>query len=163
MTMNLTKHRSAALIAGLCLLSFAAAARAQHHEVVSADAIKWGPAPPSLPPGAQAARIMGDPGKPGPFVLRLKFPDGFVVPPHRHSNEEHVSVFAGGFAFGIGEKVDPAVKALPPGSFVRIPAKEAHWARAHGETIVQINGMGPFDVRYVRSGNDPRHKTTKTQ
>jgi hypothetical protein len=32
-----------------------------HHTVVSGDAIKWGPAPPSLPPGAQAAVLLGSP------------------------------------------------------------------------------------------------------
>ena len=59
-----------------------------HHTVVPADAVKWGPAPPSLPPGAQAAALLGSPAKDGPFVLRLKFPSGFVVPPHRHSKDE---------------------------------------------------------------------------
>jgi hypothetical protein len=55
-----------------------------HHTVVPADAVKWGPAPPSLPPGAEAAVLLGSPAKEGPFVLRLKFPAGFTVPPHRH-------------------------------------------------------------------------------
>ena len=74
----------------------------QHHKVVPADAITWGPAPPSLPPGAQAAVLLGSPAKEGPFVLRLKFPAGFVVPPHRHSKDELVTVLAGSFAIGMG-------------------------------------------------------------
>ena len=45
-----------------------------HHTVVAGDAVKWGPAPPSLPSGAEAAVLLGNPGKEGPFVLRLKFP-----------------------------------------------------------------------------------------
>lgn len=52
-----------------------------------------------------------------------------------------------GFAMGTGEKADPATRPLPPGSFVRIPAEMPHYAKAVGETIVQINGVGPFDVR----------------
>jgi quercetin dioxygenase-like cupin family protein len=150
------------LVAALATLAQAGAAAAQHHEMVSGDAIKWGPAPPSLPPGALAAILMGNPAKEGPFVLRLKFPDGFVIPPHRHSKEEHVTVLAGGFAMGTGEKIDrDAAKPLPPGSFIRIPTEMPHWAWAKGETIVQINGMGPFDVRYVNPGDDPRLKKTQ--
>src|SRR6478672_279437 len=34
--------------------------------------IKWGPAPPSLPKGAEFAVLSGDPGKDGPYVVRLK-------------------------------------------------------------------------------------------
>src|SRR5262245_51571689 len=74
-----------------------------HHTVVAGDAVKWGPAPPSLPPGAQAAVLLGSPAKEGPFVLRLKFPAGFTVPPHRHSKVELVTVIAGRFAIASGE------------------------------------------------------------
>src|ERR687892_734062 len=76
----------------------------QHHTVVPGDAVKWGPAPPSLPPGAQGAVLLGSPAKEGPFVLRLKFPAGFTVPPHRHSKDEFVTVISGGFAVTAGEK-----------------------------------------------------------
>jgi hypothetical protein len=48
----------------------------------SAQEIKWGPAPPSIPPGAQAAVLYGDPGKEGLFSLRLKLPKGYHIPPH---------------------------------------------------------------------------------
>jgi quercetin dioxygenase-like cupin family protein len=134
------------------------ASEKHHHTVVHADAVKWGPAPPSLPPGAQGAALLGSPGKEGPFVLRLKFPAGFVVPPHHHSKDEFVTVLAGGFAIGSGEKLDPSVKPLPPGSFVHLPAGMPHFATAVGETIVQINGMGPFDVNYFDPKDDPRKK-----
>ena len=131
----------------------------QHHTVVPGDAVKWGPAPPSLPPGAQAAALLGSPAKEGPFVLRLKFPSGFTVPPHRHSKDEFVTVISGRFAIAAGEKLDrAAAKPLPPGSFVHLPAGMPHYAWADGETIVQINGMGPFDVKYVDPEDDPRSK-----
>jgi quercetin dioxygenase-like cupin family protein len=146
----------AAAILGAALQPHAAE---QHHTVVLADAIKWGPAPPSLPPGAQAAALLGSPAKEGPFVLRLKFPAGFTVPPHRHSKDEFVTVISGGFAVAAGEKLDPAAKPLPAGSFVHLPAGMPHFAKAVGETIVQINGMGPFDVTYVDPKDDPRKKT----
>jgi quercetin dioxygenase-like cupin family protein len=130
-----------------------------HHTVVSADAVKWGPAPSSLPPGAQAAALLGSPGQEGPFVLRLKFPDGFTIPPHRHSKDEFVTVMSGKFAIGAGEKIDrTGTLPLPASSFVHLPAGMPHYAWAVGETIVQINGAGPFDVKYVDPKDDPRNK-----
>ncbi len=108
------------------------ASGAAHHTVVPADEVKWGPAPPSLPPGAQASALLGHPSKEGPFVLRLKFPSGFVVPPHRHSKDEFVTVLAGGFAIGSGEKLDRNVKPLSTGSFVHLPAGMPQFASAVG-------------------------------
>ena len=127
-----------------------------HHTVVAGDGINWGPAPASLPRGAQAAILFGNPGQVGPFVLRLKFPDGFTVPPHRHSKDEFVTVIAGKFAVGTGEKLDRSVKPLPAAGFVQLPAGMAHYAWADGETVVQINGIGPFDIGYVDAKDDPR-------
>ena len=131
-----------------------------HHTVVPANEVKWGPAPPSLPAGAQAAVLLGNPGKEGPFVLRLKLPGSFVIPPHRHSKDEMVTVISGKFGVGASEKLDrAATKQLAPGSFVHLPAGMAHYAIADGETVVQVNGVGPFDVTYIDPNDDPRKKT----
>lgn len=128
-----------------------------HHTVVPGDAVKWGPAPPSLPPGAQAAVLLGNSAQEGPFVLRLKFPAGFTVPPHRHSKDELVTVISGNFDIAAGEKLDRTkARPLPPGSFVHLPVGMAHYAWADGEAIAQINGMGPFDVTYINPKDDPR-------
>ena len=151
---------SAAILAATLGVSVDSKAAEQHHTVVAADAVKWGPAPPSLPPGAQAAVLLGSPAKEGPFVLRLKFPAGFTIPPHRHSKDEFVTVIAGAFAVASGEKLDPAATPLPAGSFIHLPAGMPHFASAVGETIVQVNGVGPFDVVYVDPKDDPRKKQT---
>ena len=158
------KHSTRSLVAlslGVAIVWGAAALHAgeAHHTVVPADAVKWGPAPPSLPPGAEAAVLLGNPAKDGPFVIRLKFPAGFAVPPHRHSKDEFVTVIAGGFGIAAGEALDrAAAKPLATGSFVHLPAGTPHYAVATGETIVQINGTGPFDVVYVDPKDDPRKK-----
>jgi hypothetical protein len=129
------------------------------HVVVRADDIKWGPAPPSLPPGAQAAIIMGDPSKSGPYVLRAKFPDGYKVPPHWHPTDENVTVLHGTFMAGKGDKFGAdASTALPAGSFVCMPKGMHHFAWAKGETIIQVHGMGPFEITYVNPSDDPRKK-----
>jgi quercetin dioxygenase-like cupin family protein len=130
-----------------------------HHTVVPASAVMWGPAPPSLPPGAQAAVLLGSPAEEGPFVIRLKFPAGYVVPPHRHSKDELLTVIAGQFGVASGEKLDrTASPFLAPASFVYLPAGLPHYAWVETETVVQINGVGPFDVVYVDPTDDPRTK-----
>ena len=136
------------------------AGSASTHRMITPDEIKWGPAPPALPPGAQVAVLDGDPTKPGWFTLRAKFPDGYVVSPHWHPTDEHAVVMSGTLMMGSGDKVDQsAMHALPPGSFSRIPKTVHHYVQAKGETIVQISGPGPFVVTYVNPGDDPRKKT----
>jgi len=152
--------------AGLISLSLAAATLLQplpahshdpHHTVVQSETVTWGPAPPSLPAGAQAAVLLGHPSKEGPFVMRLKFPAGFTVMPHQHSKDEMITVIAGRFGVGAGEKLDRAsANLLSPASFVHLPAGMPHFAWADGDTIVQINGVGPFDVQYIDPRHDPR-------
>jgi quercetin dioxygenase-like cupin family protein len=136
-----------------------ALASEQHHTVVSADKVVWNPGPPTLPSGAQIAVLHGSPAKEGPFVIRLKFPADFQIAPHRHSKEEHVTVISGRFGMATGEKLDrQAAPLLQPGSFVRIPQGAAHFAWTDQETVVQINGVGPFDVIYVNPDDDPRKR-----
>lgn len=132
------------------------------HAMVTPDKIQWGPAPPSLPPGAQASVLDGDPGKAGLFVVRIKFPDGYRVPPHWHPTDEHVNIISGTLMAGMGGKVDEgAMQALPAGSYVKMPRKMNHYVRAKGETIVQVTAMGPFEVNYVNPQDDPRKKTAQ--
>ena len=146
----------AVLSLALAAASGSAQAADPHHTAVHADAVKWGAAPPSLPPGAQAAVLLGSPAKEGPFVLRLKFPAGLVIPPHRHSKDEFVTVISGRVLITSGEKVDRSMKGLPQASFVHLPAGMPHYAWAQVESVVQINGTGPFDVTYLNPADDPR-------
>jgi len=149
--------RSVVLASAVLLLS-GAAALAQDHKapVTSADAVQWGPAPPSLPKGAQAAVLAGDPGKPGPFTIRLRIPSGYKIPAHQHPTAEAVTVLLGEFNFGMGDKLDE-VKAqkLGPGGFVDLPADVNHFAFATGDSVVQINSTGPFAIKYVNPADDP--------
>jgi quercetin dioxygenase-like cupin family protein len=105
-----------------------------HHTVVHADEVKWGAAPASLPPGAQASALLGSPAKEGPFVLRLKLPKGFVIPPHRHTKDEFVTVISGSFHLTAGEQVDRSAKGLKASSFVHLPAGMPHFAFTTEET-----------------------------
>jgi quercetin dioxygenase-like cupin family protein len=127
------------------------------HVLIRPDDIKWGPAPPVLPAGAEAAVLAGDPSKEGPFVIRVKFPDGYKVPPHWHPTDENVTVLKGTFLMGKGDTLNAdATEALPAGSFVRMPKEMHHFALAKGDTIIQVHGIGPFQFTYVNAADDPR-------
>src|SRR5262245_56803270 len=124
--------------------------RAEHagdtkHVAVRPDAIKWGPAPPSLPPGSRVAVLAGDPSKRGvPYVLRARLPDGYKFPPHWHPGDENITVLQGTLLVGTGEKLDPAAtEELPAGSFCHLPKTMRHFAIARGETVIQTQGIGP--------------------
>jgi quercetin dioxygenase-like cupin family protein len=131
--------------------------------IVYPAAIKWGPAPPSLPPGAQSAVLVGDPGEPGaPFVFRAKVPDGYKFPPHWHPTEENLTVLSGTVLVGDGETFDlSATRELTVGSFVSLPRTMRHYGIAKGETIVQVHGIGPFEINYVNPADDPHRQETK--
>jgi hypothetical protein len=130
------------------------------HVVVRPDAIKWGPAPPALPPGSQLAVLVGDPSKAGvPYAFRAKLPDGYKVPPHWHPSDENVTVLQGTLLVGKGDKLDPSkMQEMPAGSFMRMPKTMRHFAMAKGETIIQLHGVGPFEINYVNPADDPRKK-----
>lgn len=105
---------------------------------------------PGVPTGARMAVLEGDPAGDGAFVMRIDFPDGFAFPPHTHPTDEHLTVLEGTFLVGMGERVDTAaMQRVPAGGVVTAPAGMAHYARAEGRTIVQINGKGPFAVVLV--------------
>ena len=133
------------------------------HVMVTPDQVKWGPGPPSLPPGAQLAVLEGDPSKAGSsFAIRAKFPDGYRVPPHWHPTDERVLVLEGTLGVGLGEKFDPAAgHELPAGSYAVMPQGVRHFAWAKGETVIQVSGMGPFEVNYVNPADDPRKAANK--
>jgi quercetin dioxygenase-like cupin family protein len=152
---------STAAISIVALAASASAVCAQDaHKIVSAQEIKWGAAPPSIPPGAQAATLYGDPSKDGMFALRLKLPKGYHVPPHTHPKPEVVTVISGTFRLGMGKTADQSrAQALPAGSFFALSPGMEHYAYTDEETVVQINSTGPWGVNYVNPKDDPRQKT----
>jgi quercetin dioxygenase-like cupin family protein len=126
---------------------------------VLAAEVKFGPAPPVLPAGAQLAVLFGDPGKKAPFAIRLKMPAGYVIPAHWHSNDEQLTVLSGTFLLSMGDKMDEAsTHKLGPGAFHFLPGKMHHSARAADETVLQLQGTGPFDIHYINPADDPTKK-----
>jgi hypothetical protein len=96
--------------------------------------------------GAQMATLLGDPDKPGLYVVRAKFPPHVMDRPHWHPNARYVTVLQGTWYTGTGDGFDLA-RAVPlkPGSVMMHPAKASHWDGSAGNetVIVQIMGEGP--------------------
>jgi quercetin dioxygenase-like cupin family protein len=151
------------LIAAVALAGVASTTPAdtmEGHTIVPPQEIKWGPAPAVLPPGAEAAVLFGDPTKKGLFVLRLKLPEGYRVPPHTHPVDEVVTVISGTFNLGMGEAADQSkTQPLPAGSFFALPPGMAHYVFIDEETVIQISTVGPWKLTYINPKDDPRQKT----
>ena len=137
----------------------AAAANAQSH---AAPEIKWGPTPAVFAAGAQMAVLHGDPSKAAEYTVRLKMPNGYKIAPHWHPTDENITVVSGAFKVGMGKTFDAkGMLTLPTGGFITAPAKEPHFAETKGETVVQVHGMGPFQLTYVNPADAPKATASK--
>ena len=140
-------------------------ARLSAEETQSADmrlypptTIEWKAGPAAIPPGAKMAVLEGDPTKEGPFVVRFQFPDGYHIAAHTHPKTERVTVISGNLYLATGETLDRAnAKNLPAGSFGYWPAGMKHAAWSEGETVIQLHGIGPWQINYVNPADDPRN------
>jgi quercetin dioxygenase-like cupin family protein len=103
--------------------------------------------------------LEGDLAKEGPFTVRVWFPDGYRIPPHTHPKVEHLTVLSGVVNFGMGEKFDQtATKEMPAGTFGYWPAGMKHFVWIKGETIIQVHGIGPWNIQYLNPADDPRQR-----
>ena len=137
-----------------------AVAPASAHTMVKASAVQWGDAPPAVARGAQAAVIAGDPGKAGSlFVIRLKAPAGYRVARHWHPTDEHVTVIEGDLTLDMGEGEQKHSASFGAGDYVLLPEKMQHMASTTGGMVVQVHGVGPFEINYVDPKDDPRKRT----
>src|SRR5690348_12733386 len=111
--------RGDAIMKRLMLLTLSAVlvaspAVAKHHKAAAKPAaaaaapaeLKWGPAPPALPAGAEIAVVSGDPMKSGPFTIHLKMPANYAVPPHWHPSDEKVTLVSGKLAYGMSDRME---------------------------------------------------------
>ncbi|OYU14829.1 MAG: hypothetical protein CFE37_08785 [Alphaproteobacteria bacterium PA4] len=133
-------------LVGTAMLAGAAVASAVATGFVTVrpDQIDWRPVPDSH--GVMSALIAGNPGKPGLYVIRVRFPPHVMDRPHTHSQDRHVTVLSGRWAAGTGPQFDPkSATAMPAGSYMFHPAGGVHWDGSNSDeaAVVQIIGMGP--------------------
>jgi len=115
---------------------------------------------PAFPEKVKLAILIGNPGKPEPFVVRVKVPNGEKIMPHRHPEDRIYTVISGVFYIGIGDHYDETkLQAYPPGSVVILPGNTPHFHFAKsGDYITQVYAIGPLGLEYTDKQNDPRIK-----
>ncbi|MDD2723313.1 MAG: cupin domain-containing protein [Methylovulum sp.] len=93
----------------------------------------------------EQAVLFGDPNKPGPYVVRIKWLPGHMSRPHFHPNDRFFVVISGTWWIGTGDKFDPEQTVpVPAGSYVVHHAGQVHYDGAKNEeTIIQVSGIGP--------------------
>jgi quercetin dioxygenase-like cupin family protein len=150
-------------VLGVALLAFAfplvaSASDTRHHSTVQPNALKWSQ-PAAYAKGAQLAVVKGDPSKEGFYVVRLKVPAGFKIPPHTHPNDENVTVLSGTFRIGTGEKLDEKKgETIKTGGYSYVAKGMTHYAYFPEDTVIQLHGMGPQGITYVNPIDDPRKR-----
>ena len=117
------------------------------------DQIPWGSVNPA---GAQQAVVLGDPTKPGFYMVYTKWTKGnHFSKPHFHPNDRFITVIKGTWWVATGNKFDKEnTVPIPAGSFVTHFAKQVHWDGAKDEeTWLLIVGEGPATLTLVDVAN----------
>ena len=106
------------------------------------DQIPWGPVTSN---GNQQAVLLGDPSKPGPYIVMVRWLPGHMSRPHFHPNDRYITVLSGTWWMGSGPRFDPEnTVPVPAGSFVTHFGRQVHYDGAKGEpTVLLITGEGP--------------------
>jgi hypothetical protein len=107
------------------------------------DQIQWSAADAR---GVQTAVVVGDPAKPGFYMVFTKWLAGnHFSRPHFHPNDRFITVLKGTWWVGSGTKYDPNnTVPLPAGSFVTHFGRQVHYDGAKDEdAVLLIVGEGP--------------------
>ena len=113
--------------------------------LVRAKSIKWSDAPPGLPPGAKVALLQGNPTAPGRYVIRVQLPANYKIPMHSNSN-----------AVDVTESLDKKKAfAIKPGDYYHLPALAPELSFTTNETVLEIHGEGPYEIKYANAADDP--------
>jgi quercetin dioxygenase-like cupin family protein len=117
-------------------------------QVVAPDQIKW---VRNSAGTSEQAVLFGDPSKPGPYVIRIKWLPGNMSRPHTHATDRFFVVISGTWWVGSGTKFDPdSTVPTKPGSYVIHHAGQPHYDGAKGEeTVIQVFGIGPLTTEVV--------------
>ena len=98
--------------------------------------------------------LIGDPDKPGIYVVQITFGPGKGSRPHFHDQDRYITVIKGTWWVSLGpdsDTYDPN-KMIPmkPGSLVFHPAFGHHYDGAKDEeVVVRIMGMGPVSTTRI--------------
>ncbi len=119
--------------------------------MVMADDLAFTPLEvPGFDSGMEIAGLHGDFTAEGPYTLRISFPDGYRFPAHFHPLDENFTVISGILLLAMGDTVDESqLVGYGPGDYVNVPAEHPHFGGATGYTVIQLHGIGPFEIILV--------------
>jgi len=144
--MKMAPMAALAAAAALAAVAPAAPARAQPDPKALSyklpDQIAWQGDPVR---GPLTYALWGDPAKPGPYAILVKWPPHQMSRPHTHPNDRHVYVISGTWWVGTGQSFAPdATTPIPAGSVVTHFAHQWHYDGAKDEAaVLEITGEGP--------------------
>lgn len=95
--------------------------------------------------GAKSAVLVGDPSKPGLYIMLVKWTPHHMSHPHWHPNDRFITVLSGTWWVGTGNKFDPdRTVPMPAGTFVTHYGKHVHFDGAKDQgAVLEIVGEGP--------------------
>ena len=103
---------------------------------------------------SERAILFGDPSKPGPYVMRIKWlPGNNFSRPHFHNGDRFFTVISGTWWVGTGNHYDPNdTVPIPAGSYVLHKGGQVHYDGAKNEeTIIQVTGYGPLETTQLEA------------
>ena len=95
---------TASCSAAVLFFAVAAYSAEQGAMALTPSEMKWSGQGGLSLPGLEQTVLIGDPNKPGPYTVRLKFPAGFKVAPDTHPDLREVTVLSGTWYTGYGER-----------------------------------------------------------
>jgi len=101
--------------------------------------------------GQWQAPLFGDPDKPGPYGILIKWLPHAMSRPHFHSTDRYAYVLSGTWWVSDSPHFDPATTwPIRPGTFAVDIADKVHWDGAKDEeTVVMVVGQGPMTTHPV--------------
>lgn len=122
-----------------------------HVGIKSADEIQW-----TGDAGEQKAILFGDPAKPGPYAMLIRWGPGHFSKPHFHSKDRQIYVVSGTWWVSSSETYDPSrTTPIPAGSYVTHYGNKVHWDGAKDEpSVLLLFGVGPVSTTWL----DGSHK-----
>jgi quercetin dioxygenase-like cupin family protein len=89
--------------------------------------------------------LVGDPSKPGLYIVLTKWHAHHNSRPHSHPNDRYITVLSGTWWVNTGSNYDPDhMVPMPAGSYVVHPGGHVHYDGAKdGDAVLEIVGMGP--------------------
>lgn len=111
--------------------------------------------------GEQTATLYGDPNKPGPYGVLIKWLPGSFSHPHFHGQQRYIYVVSGTWWVNSGNVYDERkTYPIPAGSFVMDVANTVHWdgnrTGAKEPTVLLITGIGPAGSTQVDNEGKPK-------